>query len=238
MIRPVPAAIVCAAIACAALGLAAASAMAGPVVQVADPAALAARLSGVQDFEALPLYPEPGVAVDAPIVSAGLTIGERLVGQRLEGHLHDRLSGHPRPPLALAPARAGTFLATAFHPGFGSNALFPVGPAGAGAIEGRGEGAVALLFDRDTSAVTLKLHAGYGDPLGTQPPPGHARFAFYDRDGTLLDRLEIALASGPVTLGFLPAPGARAIAAITLTNDDPGGIALDDIRFARAFPGS
>lgn len=221
-----------------ALCLVAGAGQAGTVTQAADPAALAARLSGVQDFEALALLPEPGRAVDRPIIIPGLAIGERFAGQRLEGTLHDVLSGRPTAPLSLAPARPGTFLSTAYHPGFGSNALFPVGPVGFPAIEARGEGAVALLFGADIRAVTLKVHAAYGDPLGTQPAPKTAMLTFYARAGAVLDRVTVALQPGVMALGFTLAPDGPGLAGITLTNDDPGGLALDDIRFPRAAPSS
>lgn len=202
------------------------AAAAGPVAQV-DPESLA--LAGRMDFEALPLLPEPGMAHDAPLTAPGLSLGERFAGQAVTGAPHDRLEGAPRAPLALAPAAPGQGLATAFHAGFGSNALFPLGPAGFPAIEARGEGAVALLFADDMRALALQFHADYPDPLNTRPPPGTATLSFFDRAGGLIDRHEITLAHGVLALGFVSTgPG---FAGVTITNDDPGGIALDDIRY-------
>jgi hypothetical protein len=202
------------------------AAAAGPVDRV-DPENLA--LAGVMDFEALPLLPEPGQAHDAPLTAPGLALGESYAGQAVTGTPHDRLVGAPRGPLALAPAAPGQGLATAYHAGFGSNALFPLGPAGFPAIEARGEGAVALLFADDVRALALKIHADYPDPFGTRPPPGTATLSFFDRAGGLIDRHEITLVQGVLGLGFVSTgPG---FAGVTITNDDPGGIAIDDIRY-------
>lgn len=202
------------------------AAAAGPVERV-DPESLA--LAGRMDFETLPVLPEPGLVHDVPLIASGLVLGERFVGQRVTGAPHDRLEGAPRGPLALATAAPGQGLATAWHAGFGSNALFPLGPAGFPAIEARGEGAVALLFADDTRALALKIHADYPDPFGTRPPPGTATLSFYDRAGGLIDRHEIALTNGVVGLGLISTgPG---FAGVSITNDDPGGIAIDDIRY-------
>jgi hypothetical protein len=214
----------------AAFALWANAAQAEPVVQV-DPATLIPALAGVQDFDHLPLAPEPGLIHDTLLRVAGLTLGERFVGQSVVGHPHDRLSGAPTAPLALAAPEPGMHLSTAFHPGFGSNALFAVGPDGFAAISGRGEGAVALLFDRNVRAVTLKLHAEYADPLGARALPGRAYLSFFDRAGALIDAHEIALATGVIALGFRLDGDGPGIAGISLTNDDPGGLAVDDIRF-------
>lgn len=210
--------------------LCATAAQAEPVVQV-DPATLIPALAGVQDFDHLSLAPEPGLAHDAPLRVEGLTLGERFAGQIVQGHPHDRLSGTPVAPLALAPPEPGTHLSTAFHPGFGSNALFAVGPDGFDAISGRGEGAVALLFDRDVRAVTLKLHAEYADPLGARALPGRAYLSFFDRGGSVIDAHAVALGTGVIALGFRLDGDGPGVAGISLTNDDPGGLAIDDIRF-------
>jgi len=200
--------------------------MAGPVERV-DPESLA--LAGRMDFETLPVLPEPGQAHDAGLTAPGIALGERFAGQIVTGAPHDRLEGLPRGPLSLAFAEPGKGLATAYHAGFGSNALFPLGPAGFPAIEARGEGAVALLFANNASALALKIHADYPDPLGIRPPPGKATLSFYDRTGALIDRHDIALTHGVLALGFASTgPG---FAGVTITNDDPGGIAIDDIRF-------
>ncbi|GGD43748.1 hypothetical protein [Sinisalibacter lacisalsi] len=202
------------------------AAAAGPVAQV-DPESLA--LAGRMDFEALPLLPEPGLAHDAPLTAPGLALGARFAGQAVTGAPHDRLEGAPRGPLALAAIAPGQGLATAWHAGFGSTALFPLGPAGFPVIEARGEGAVALLFEADVRALALKIHADYADPLGTRPPPGTATLTFHDRAGGLIDRHHVGLAHGVLALGFASTgPG---FAGVTITNDDPGGIAIDDIRY-------
>ena len=219
----------------AALLLAAGAVTAEPINRI-DPTELDGRLSGWMDFETLPLLPEPGLSHDAPLLAPGLALGERFVGQSLDGAPHDRLEGAPSAPLSLAATKPGEGQSTAYHAGFGSIALFPLGPAGFPAVEARGEGAVALLFATDITAFALTLHADYADPLGTRPLPGTATLNFYDRSGGLIDRHEITLGTGPLPLAFQSTgPG---FAGVTLTNDDPGGLAVDDIRYPLAGFGS
>lgn len=206
-------------------------------VVTADYGDLARQLDGRIAFERLPRRPEPGLNLNAPYRTDGATLGERLAGQRIaagaEGH--DRVTGTPRPPLAIRAGAAGRSLAVAFHRGFGSNALFPLGRAGFPALGARGEGAVAVLFDADQGAVGLRIHSDYADPLGGRGRvPAAVTIRFYARDGREIGRHTHATTTGIRELGYHrdgPGPG---IAAMVIENRDPGGIAIDDIIYSKA----
>lgn len=119
-------------------------------IRASDYDQLAHELNARLDFEVLPQRPEPGFRFDALFRSQGIWLGERFQGQRLiPPARHDRMAGDPLEPLKTLAGSAGQNLAVAYYRGFGSNALFPLGPDGIGEITGRGEGAVALMFDQN-----------------------------------------------------------------------------------------
>jgi hypothetical protein len=194
------------------------------------------ELTLVVDFERLPRRPEIGFNLDMPLFSSGAWLGERFVGQAVfqgpDGH--DVLAGAPRPAgLRIAPGAPGRNLSIANHRGFGSNALFPLGPAGFPALQARVEGAVSILFDDDQAALGLRIHTDYPDPLGQRPRgPGRIEFWFFARDGTELARIAHDTGPGISEFGYRRTGGRRDIAGILILNTDPGGIAVDDIIFA------
>ena len=189
------------------------------------------QLDGLISFETLPRRPEPGFNLNAPMRVHGAWLGERLAGQRTVGAPNDVILGTPGLPLAVAPGVAGQNLSVAFHRGFGSNALFPVGPAGFASLGGRGEGAAAILFDRDQTAFGIRVHADYADPLSNRAPPGKLQLAFYSRAGSLIARTEHRLGYGVTEIGLRRVGNIPDIAAVVVTHSDPGGIAIDDILF-------
>ena len=197
----------------------------------ADYGDLRARLDGRISFETLPQRPEPGLNLNAAIRVPGAWLGETLTGQSINGALHDRVQGQPSVPLGVRPGAAGQSLSVARHRGFGSNALFPLGPLGFPAVAARGEGAVALLFDQDQAAFGLRVHSDYGDPLGTGPQPGVLTLHLFRRDGVLIQSIRHDLARGINDIGLMTNDARPAIAAVVITNSDPGGIAIDDILF-------
>lgn len=210
----------------AAFALWAGAAVAGPVEQLPY-AALAATTAGIYDFEQFEPRPEPGMSIDSLLGDARVVFGEAFAGQVVTGTPFDTLTGTPSAPLTLYPGDMGENHALAYHAGFGSVALFPLGPWGFPAVAARGEGAVAMQFTRDVTAVGLRVHSDYADPLGSRPVPGSLLIQFYDRAGHLLDRHSILLDTGITDLGFSGPP----FAAVVITNTDPGGIAIDDIIF-------
>lgn len=200
--------------------------------------ALAPVLKGRIDFEELPALPEPGHNLNHGLAVLGARVGERFAGQRVravpgpEDGRHDAPEGAPAAPLALETGAPDHGLSVSFHRAFGSNALYPLGPVGWPDEDGRGEGAAAVLFTQDACAVTLRLHTEYVDELGTNTAHrGDVTFAFYARDGRLLARLDRQPGGGISAYGFRSETGQPAIAGLLVTNLDPGGIALDDIRF-------
>lgn len=201
---------------------------------------LARILDAKIDFEGVDSPPEPGREINRLEVDAGAVIDSHLAGmERHITRLRDAAGGgshfHPTPNTApnipLRLAAEGTFV-VAEHRGFGSSAAFPVGPDGADKVSGRGEGILTVLFDADQYAVALRLHSDYPDPMGTKPPPGQALIEFRARDGRMIDMHRISLDRGVTEFGFRSPT--RGIASITISNTDPGGIAIDDILFALA----
>lgn len=217
----------------AALALAASPSGAGPVERVPY-AALLDQPHAVVDFETYPTLPEPGQSVEGLMDFGPVVIGETFAGQPVamlggDGTFWDSPGGPAAAdaPLRPLPGPVRQNHSVAYHAGFGSNALFPLGLRGFGAIEGRGEGMAAVFLDQDVAGFGVKLHADYADPLGAHPPPGTATFWFYDRSGQMFDAVPVALRSGVQPVGFAMAhPG---IAGVIITNTDPGGIAIDDI---------
>lgn len=188
------------------------------------------------DFDTLPPRAEPGHILNAPLRYPGLWIGERLAGEGVtpdpSGHF-DRITGTPQPPLRPQAGAEGHSLAVASHRGFGSNALFPLGPDGGAQRSGRGEGAVTLVFDTPPEALGLKIHADYADPLGNRPAPGRVWLAFLDRTGAETARATLDMTHGVQRFGWLLLAPVR---AVRIETDDPGGIALDDIVWPRPAP--
>ncbi len=200
--------------------------------------ALALELRERQGFEILPRHPEPGINLDHALRAPGLTIASHFTGQSLTalfgptGAPHDTLGpGNATRPLSLQTGPPGQNLSVAFHRGFGSNALLPLGPHGFDRLSGRGEGTAALLFDSDQSAFGLRLHTDYAAPLGAARPRGSVTLHIYDRSGTLLAREPLHPGPGITELGFRTRDNLPRIAGVLVTNLDPGGIALDDILF-------
>ncbi|MDJ0820854.1 MAG: hypothetical protein QNJ09_03455 [Paracoccaceae bacterium] len=180
-------------------------------------------------FDTLPEQAEPGHILNAALRFDGLWLGERLAGQTQSispDGLFDQLTGRPRSPLQVLPGKPAQNMAIAQHRGFGSMALFPLGPKGAQAREGRGEGALAFTFDSAQTTIAFRLHADYPAALGTSQTPGPIRITFYDRKGALIEEQRLTLPPGVQSRAW---QSATPVKAVTISNRDPGGIALDDI---------
>lgn len=187
----------------------------------------------VETFDSLPSVTEPGLNFDYHWRAPGLSIAERLLGQSVEENAtehgrFDHLTGLPGAPPRVVPGAPGQNFTIAHHDGFGSNALFPLGPVGVAGADGRGEGSIAFTFDDPQFAFGLRIHAEYPDPLGERPMPRAAEVAFYDVNARLLTRFVLPLQSGVMSLAWRSGYG---VAAVTIENTDPGGIAIDDILY-------
>ncbi len=207
---------------------------AGPVgaqIETTDYSLLARALDGRIGFETLPQRPEPGFNLDAPMRANGAWLGERFAGQTVRGAPFDTLHGAPRAPLSVLPGRRDRNLSVARHRGFGSNALFPLGPRGFPNLDGRGEGAAAILFNRDQAAFGLRVHSDYLNPAGLIRERGLVRLRLYTRSGALIGEVEVQLDYGITEIGLRRTGDIPDIAGFTITNTDPGGIAIDDILF-------
>ncbi len=205
-------------------------------------AELAARLDGAIRFDGLPAGSEPGLSLDHPIRIDGAAVGAGFAGQTRairtarDGSRHDDLStAGAQGPLRLLGHGPGQGLSFAYHRGFGSVAVLPLGPDGFGALSGRGEGSLAVLFDRDQAVVGLRIHSDYPDPLGMRDAArGGVTVIALARDGRVIGRHAAGLVTGITELGLERAAGRADIAGLVVLNTDPGGIAIDDILYARA----
>ncbi len=196
-------------------------------------AELANRASGRVTFETVPQRPEPGLAFDQAMRLGALWLGEHFGGQTLvDRDGFDAVTGPPAAPLALRAGQPGANLSVAFHRGFGSNALFALGPKVFPDRGARGEGAVAVLFDSDQAAIGLRIHTDYPDPLGQRAAVrGHADVILYSRNGKVIARHRTRLSLGITDIALRRVGGQSDIAGILIVNDDPGGIAIDDILY-------
>ncbi|WP_424939536.1 hypothetical protein [Aliiroseovarius sp. S253] len=209
--------------------LCASPATANPITQVPYDQ-VARTTSGLIDFESFPVLPEPGQVISSTFQTPGALVGSALVGQTLgTKDTFAVLVGQPTSPIRVEPTPPRPPIAIAFHAGFGSNAAFPIGPNGFAQRSGRGEGTLAINFDAPIPSFALRLHLDYDDPLGSRPSPGSVWLHFYGVDATLLHVEHLTPAHGVHSFGFL---STAPISAITLSHQDPGGIAIDDIRYS------
>lgn len=203
-------------------------------IQLVPYSELEARLVARVDFESYSRVPSPGNVLDGIAVFEGARIAERFSGQLVaQDGGFDILHLAPAGPLALQPGVAGQNLAVEFV-FFMSNQLKGMAPPGFPEKDAGGEGAVAILFDRDQSALGFRV-AAEPDPKNAAVPKGRMTVAFYRRDGMLIDRLEIRLNWLLAGYGFARVGGAEDIAGIAITNRDPQGIMIDDVIFDRDY---
>ncbi len=164
----------------------------------------------------------PGHRIDGLLVMDGAQFGERFAGQSLAptGD-HDAVTGAPLPPLVLMSGPPGQNLSVVHMTG--NNVLNGYGAAGFPKRRAQGEGAISVLFDRDQSALSFQLRGGEA---------GQAQIVFLRRDGSLISTLDLT-DLGEHAIGFLRSQGQADIAGFVLTNTDPQGLALDNLRFDR-----
>lgn len=188
-----------------------------PVCRV-DPERL--DLALVITFDEVPSGWDPGYRVDEPLRLPGASFAERFAGQELgAAGDFDTVTGPAFSPLTLLPGAPGETLSVVRL--FGSNILNGYGPAGYPQVNAQGEGAIAVLFDTDQSAFSFQVLGGEA---------GAARVQFLRRDGSEIHAIVIDNL-GPVVLGFLRAGSEPDIAGFVLTNTDPQGLAIDNLRF-------
>ena len=164
----------------------------------------------------------PGHPIDGVLALAGARFGERFAGQTLKtAGAHDAVEGPAYAPLTLLAGAQGQNLSVVSF--MGVSVLNGYGQAGFPNRDGQGEGAIAVLFDEDQSALSIDLRGG---------EQGSAEVLFLRRDGTLLAQVPVSPV-GEFSIGFIRMDGPDDIAGIVVNNTDPQGIAIDTIRFGK-----
>ncbi|THH35748.1 hypothetical protein E4Z66_11710 [Aliishimia ponticola] len=178
------------------------------------------ELAQIITFDDLPSGWDPGHRVDDLLRLPGASFAERFAGQTLgaEGD-HDTVSGPALAPLTLLPGAPGQTLSVVRL--YSSNILNGYGPAGYPWTHGQGEGAIAVLFDEDQPALSFQVLGG---------EDGAATVQFLRRDGSVIHVARVG-GLGPVSLGFRRADDLPDIAGFVITNTDPQGLAIDNLRF-------
>jgi hypothetical protein len=190
----------------------------GQPICVVDPDTLA--LTRLITFDDLPSSFGPGRLVDEVLVVPGAQFGERFAGQSRDAlGLYDHIFGVPDLPLAVIGGGPGETLSITRMSG--TNVLNGFGPTRYPRRDAQGEGAIAVLFDRDQSALSFELRGG---------EDGTATIQFLRRDGVILQDLQVSHVREH-GFGFVRSAGTADIAGFVLTNADPQGIAMDNLRF-------
>jgi len=176
-------------------------------------------------FEDLPQIGELGTNYDDIFVSGGVAFAERFTGQTLtDVSGFDQLSGSPSGSLSLQVGLPGqninVIAGTYGNPLKFGNVLAGLGSDGFPSADAIGEGSFAMLFSTDQSQFGFQLVGGNG---------GNAYIDFFKRDGSLIDSIILG-SLADIFYGFAREDGARDIAGISIWNDDPGGIGIDDIK--------
>ncbi len=192
----------------------------GARVCLVDPESLA--LPRIITFDDTRASFGPGHPVDDILFQNGASFGERFAGQQLlrEGS-HDKVQGAALGPLTLLPGALGQNLSVVSF--MGISVLNGYGHAGYPRREAQGEGAIAILFDDDQSALSIGLRGGES---------GAAEVLFLRRDGALLAQVPVNPV-GEFAIGFMRMDGAADIAGVVMSNTDPQGLAIETIRFGK-----
>ena len=197
----------------------AALACGGPVCLV-DPDSLS--LPRIITFEDVQSGAGPGRYISDILPLDGATIGERFAGQSIVTRgAHDEITGEALAPLTVMPGAEGENFSVVHF--YGQTVINGFGQAGFPRRDGQGEGALAVLFDKDQSAFAFDLRGG---------EDGAAYVSIYRRDGALIGQVAVQ-PTGEFAVGFLRSAGESDIAGFIITNSDPQGLAIDTIRFGR-----
>ncbi len=192
----------------------------GAPVCLVDPDSLV--LTQIITFDDIRSGGGPGLNIDDILPLNGATFGERFAGQSVATQgPHDQITGAAFAPLTMMPGAAGQNLSVV---NFNGNAVLNgYGSAGFPRREAQGEGAIAVLFDTDQSALAFDLRGG---------EEGAAIVSFHRRDGSLIAQVPVQ-PTGEFAVGFLRSSGHADIAGFIVTNTDPQGLAIDTLRFGK-----
>ena len=192
----------------------------GAAVCLVDPDTLA--LPEIITFTETRSGYDPGDPVDDVLAPNGARFGERFAGQTLTAAgAHDAVQGPAFGPLTLLAGAEGQNLSVFSF--MGISVLNGYGRKGFSSRDAQGEGAIAILFDRDQSGLSIDLRGG---------EQGRAKVLFLRRDSTLLAQVPVDPV-GEFSVGFLRMEDAADIAGVVVNNTDPQGIAIDTIRFGK-----
>jgi hypothetical protein len=160
---------------------------------------------------------------DEILVLPGARFGERFAGQTLlTNGVFDALSGSPSRPLRLVAGAHLHNLDISNNPAGppGNRVLDGIGPLGFGHFNALGEGSIAVLFDTDQSELGFDIVGADG---------GSAFLSFFRRNGSLIERITLSdLTDG--TYAFRREGGVSDIAGFSIFNNDPFGLAIDNLR--------
>lgn len=164
----------------------------------------------------------PGHRIDDVLSLPGASFGERFAGQFVatEGD-HDQIEGETLAPLSIVAGAPGQNLSLVRFSG--NTVLIGFGVKGFPKRNAQGEGAIAVLFDEDQSALAFDLRGGEA---------GVAVVGFFRRNGEFLANVPVD-PTGEFAVGFLRTGGSADIAGFVVTNMDPQGVAIDTIRFGK-----
>lgn len=192
----------------------------GAPVCLVDPASLS--LTRIITFEDQRSGAGPGHNIDEVLPLLGATFGEHFAGQSVTARgAYDEILGDAFSPLTLMAGPAGQNLSLVNFAG--NTVLNGYGRAGFPKRDGQGEGAIAVLFDQDQSALAFDLRGG---------EDGAALVHFYRRDGSFIGPVAIQ-PTGEFAVAFLRSGGHADIAGFIVTNTDPQGLAMDSLRFGK-----
>lgn len=192
----------------------------GAPVCVVDPNSLS--LTRIITFDDTKSGNGPGHLISELLVLDGAVFGEHFAGQTVQPNGdHDQISGPALPPLTVLPGAPEQNLSVVYLRG--NNVLNGYGVAGFPKRKGQGEGAISFLFDEDQSSLAFDIRGGES---------GTAHVIFLSRDGMTIAALDLPPV-GEHAYGFIRSNGAKDIAGVVLTNVDPQGLALDNVRFGK-----
>ena len=171
-----------------------------------------APLTVVEDFSSFASGEVPGI-----LVVPGARIAEDCFGQTTteQGSGFELTTGFPSnpPTLRTPPAHDGVYVHV-------FTALSNVsGMAQGDTIDDIGEGALTIVYDLPQQQLGLRITGSNGS--------GNATFRAFASDGTLIGQAIVA--SSP-DRDLTISSGGAPIRALTFTNTDPLGLALDDLR--------
>lgn len=177
-------------------------------------------LARIVTFDDQPSSFGVGRQVEDVLHQPGVSFGERFLGQALaQENTYDRIVGQALSPLTILPGAPGQTLGIMRL--IATSVLHGQGPAGFPKTEAAGEGAIAVLFENDQSALAFDIRGG---------ELGYADITFLRRDGHVIHSIRL----GPLSessYGFIRSHGAADIAGLIIENSDPQGIAVDNVKF-------